>query len=313
MKTIQELNAIIERQASQLPLSTEPLRLYQPIAYIMEDGGKRLRPMLLLLAANLYSDKVDNAVQAAVGVEVFHNFTLLHDDIMDQAPVRRGMPTVHKKWGTNVAILSGDAMLIVAYKLISQAPHAEQILGVFNTAALQVCEGQQWDMDFEDRYEVTLQQYIDMICLKTSVLMAASLEMGAIIGGATARQCQSIHDFGINLGLAFQIQDDLLDTYAADEKFGKKIGGDIEVGKKTFLHIVALQRADANQSNIIRNSRSLDEVRAVYDQLGVPKIASEAISSYFDKAIEQLSLCHEDPKRLDTLRSFANSLVGRTR
>lgn len=303
---------------------SEPRGLYAPIRYILEDGGKRIRPLLCLMGADLYSGKPEEALSAAVAVEVFHNFTLLHDDIMDQAELRRGRPTVHKKWNPNSAILSGDAMLILAYRILQDgvpvygAGKLPALLDVFNRAAMEVCQGQQYDMEFEtsDR-DVSREEYIEMIRLKTSVLLAAALEMGAIVGGASEAERQALYAFGVNLGLAFQIQDDLLDTYGDAETFGKRIGGDIAVGKQTFLHIAAMERASTEQRAAIVApgdiAEKLPRVRAVYDALGVREAAEAAIEEYFARALSALRTAHAEPERLAVLEEYAYSLMKRTK
>lgn len=330
--TTPELLRLLEEKISNLSMQGEPHALYTPIEYILEDGGKRIRPLLSLLACGLYKSDPMLAVSSAMAVEVFHNFTLLHDDIMDQAPLRRGRQTAHLLWGQNSAILSGDAMLILAYKLLCEGASAEvlpSLLEVFNRAALQVCEGQQWDMEFESSpSDITIEQYTEMIRLKTAVLLAAALEMGAIVGGATTAERRALYDFGVNLGLAFQIQDDLLDTYGDQHTFGKTIGGDIAVGKKTFLHITALARADASQRQVLLcntttvpasscSGLSTDErfrqVRNIYDTLDVRNIAECSISEYFVRAIELLRLTYPCSTRRAMLEECAYSLIKRTK
>lgn len=320
MKNTDELLQSIETELERLPLETsEPPGLYAPIRYILEDGGKRIRPLLCLLSADLCGGRVREALPAAVAVEVFHNFTLLHDDIMDRAPMRRGRPTVHLKWSENSAILSGDAMLILAYQILASGNYGgllPELLAVFNRAAMEVCQGQQYDMEFEvsDR-PVSREEYIGMIRLKTSVLLAAALEMGAIVGGASPAERRALYDFGVNLGLAFQIQDDLLDTYGDAETFGKTIGGDIAVGKKTFLHIAAMAAASAEQRAAILAPGDMDEklprVRAIYDALGVRSAAEAAIEDYFSRALASLRGAHGDAGRLAVLEKYAYSLLKR--
>jgi len=319
MYTNSQVQDIIEKKVAEIYLPDQPSLLYKPVEYILEDGGKRIRPTLTMLAANLYSDTIDQAIGSALAVEVFHNFTLLHDDIMDKALVRRSRATVHRKWNENVAILSGDAMVILAYHLLcegTKAEHLSEMLKVFNLAAIEVCEGQQYDMDFETRGEVPIGEYIDMIRLKTAVLMAAALEMGAIAGGAEMRQRKAIYEFGINLGLAFQIQDDLLDTYGNPETFGKQIGGDIAVGKKTFLFITALSKADKLQTaELKRMDGTVEErfrrTRDIYDQLGVKEEAEKAIAEYFRKALSVLEGCPDSGDRSQPLLEYAHSLMQR--
>ncbi|MCH5305429.1 MAG: polyprenyl synthetase family protein [Rikenella sp.] len=315
----------IEQAIRALPLEDiEPHGLYDPIRYILEDGGKRIRPLLCLMGADLYSGAPLEALSAAVAIEVFHNFTLLHDDIMDNAALRRGRPTVHKKWNANSAILSGDAMLILAYRILQDgapgcgAGKLPELLRVFSRAAMEVCQGQQYDMDFETSERIVSQEaYIEMIRLKTSVLLAAALEMGAIVGGASDAERKALYDFGVRLGLAFQIQDDLLDTYGDAETFGKQIGGDIAAGKKTFLHIAAMERASAPQREALSApgeiAEKLPRVRAVYDALGVREIAGQTIEHYFAQALDALRQAHPDPARRAVLESYAYSLMKRTK
>lgn len=316
---------LVESEIGRLPLeNTEPRGLYAPIRYILEDGGKRIRPLLCLMGADLYSGDPEAALPAAVAVEVFHNFTLLHDDIMDKAELRRGRPTVHLKWGESGAILSGDAMLILAYQILHAGSASygieklTELLAVFNRAAMEVCQGQQYDMDFEasDR-SVTREEYIGMIRLKTSVLLAAALEMGAIVGGASAAERRAVYEFGVNLGLAFQIQDDLLDTYGDARTFGKTIGGDIAVGKKTFLHIAAMERASAGQRRAILApgdiTEKLPRVRDIYNELGVREAAEQAIAEYFGVALAALCEAHPDAGRLAVLEGYAYSLMKRNK
>ena len=325
MKEKEILLRLVEAEIGRLPLDdTEPRGLYAPIRYILEDGGKRIRPLLCLMGADVYGGEPEKALPAAVAVEVFHNFTLLHDDIMDKAELRRGRPAVHLKWGESGAILSGDAMLILAYRILQNgtpvygAGKLPGLLEVFNRAAMEVCQGQQYDMDFEtcDR-PVTRDEYIGMIRLKTSVLLAAALEMGAVVGGASDAERRSLYDFGVNLGLAFQIQDDLLDTYGDAETFGKKIGGDIAAGKKTFLHIAAMKKASAPQRDAILAPGDIGEklprVRAVYDALGVREAAETAIAEYFGLALEALRRAHPQAGRLAVLEEYAYSLMKRNK
>lgn len=325
MQTSDDLLGLVEREISRLPLeAAEPRGLYAPIRYILEDRGKRIRPLLCLLACDVYNDRGRAALPAAAAVEVFHNFTLLHDDIMDKAEIRRGRPTVHLKWSESGAILSGDAMLILAYRILSdgiQAGVLSEILTVFNRAAMEVCQGQQYDMEFEGRTDghrpVMRDEYIEMIRLKTSVLLAAALEMGAIVGGATQQQRRAMYDFGVNLGLAFQIQDDLLDTYGDEATFGKTIGGDIAVGKKTFLHITAMATASESQRSAILApgdmAEKLSRVRGIYDELGVSAVAEKAIADYFTDALAMLERAHTDSGRLAELEKYAYSLMKRNK
>lgn len=239
MKTFNELRDQISIELEKLNWQNEPRGLYEPIAYELSIGGKRVRPVLTMMACNLFSDDLKAAVAPALGIEVFHNFTLLHDDIMDRADIRRGLPTVHKKWNDNTAILSGDVMLIVAYQLIAQTPmpHLKEVLDLFSKTAAEICEGQQYDVDYEARKKVEIDEYIEMIRLKTAVLLGCALKTGAIIGNASPADANLLYDVGINIGLAFQLKDDLLDVYGDEATFGKKIGGDILCNKKTYLLI----------------------------------------------------------------------------
>jgi len=253
MYTFIQIQQIVEKYLKEIELKTEPRELYEPVKYILEIGGKRIRPSLVLAAYNLFKNDVETAINPALALEVFHNFTLLHDDIMDKADLRRNQQTVHKKWNENVAILSGDTMSIKAYELLSKIPaeFLSEVLQAFNKTALQVCEGQQLDMNFESRLDVSVEEYLEMIRLKTSVLIAVSLKIGAIMAGALRNDVHKLYDFGLNLGLAFQLQDDYLDAYGDVQAFGKKIGGDIVANKKTFLLIKALETSDKETSEVI--------------------------------------------------------------
>lgn len=255
MQNNDQILEAIEHYLGQIGYPEEPGRLYAPISYSLTMTGKRLRPMLLMLTCGIFSDQPQAAMPAAAAVEVFHNFTLLHDDIMDNAAMRRGNPSVFAKWGQNVAILSGDAMLISAYRLLSEYPPQvlPQILARFNTMAIEVCEGQQYDMDFEARESVSVEEYLHMIELKTSALLSGATVIGAIIGGAGEEDCQRLYRFATELGLAFQLQDDLLDSYG-DERLGKAIGGDILEGKKTYLMVMALSKASAAEHRILAST-----------------------------------------------------------
>ncbi len=321
MHTNDQLLAIFESYLAQVELPEEPKLLYAPIDYSLSGGGKRLRPLLLLLSCRAFSGEFSQAMSAAAAVEVFHNFTLLHDDIMDHSAVRRGKPSVVAKWGENVAILSGDAMLITAYRLLttSPVPMLSRVLEVFNTMAVEVCEGQQYDMDFEHRSRVSVEEYMRMIELKTSVLLGGSAMIGALIGGASEQDARKLYKFALELGLAFQLQDDLLDSYG-DERLGKPIGGDICEGKKSFLMITALERADVAQCEVLLTTHldstlSRDEkiqrVRAIYDVMDIPRLVEQQISLRFDRALSLLETLELESERLEGLREFAKSLMGR--
>ncbi len=327
MNSNDQLLKIIESHISQIALPAEPARLYEPITYTLEEGGKRLRPMLLALAYQLYGRDINKEVlSAAAAVEVFHNFTLLHDDIMDNAATRRGKPSVHTRWGANVAILSGDVMMILAYQLLSNvnSAHLPQVLKTFNNMAAEVCEGQQYDMDFEQQSEVSIQEYMRMIELKTSVLLGGATLIGGIIGGASEGDCELLENFATQLGLAFQLQDDLLDTYG-DEKFGKPIGGDILEGKQTYLKIMALRGASAevaeellttHQRDDLSDIQKIEHIRSIYDSLGVAQLTSDEIERRFTKALNYLEAieCDQNPHKSsakEQLRHYAMSLMNR--
>ena len=321
MQSNEQILSAIENFLAQADFPAEPELLYAPIGYSLAGGGKRLRPMLLMLAYGTFADDMQQALPAAAAVEVFHNFTLLHDDIMDNAAVRRGKPSVHAKWGRNVAILSGDAMLIYAYRLLSTVP-AEllpQALTTFNNMALEVCDGQQYDMDFEQKSKVSVVEYMHMIELKTSVLLAGAVVIGAMLGGASDEDCRKLRRFAIELGLAFQLQDDLLDSYG-DERLGKAIGGDILEGKKTYLMITAMSRADEATREVLRtayrdpklsDSEKIAAVKAVYDRLEVPRLTEQQISLRFERALSILDTLSVEPARTRRMRDYAMSLMGR--
>ncbi len=324
MYTLVQLQEIISENINLLNFDKEPKGLYEPISYTLASGGKRIRPALLLAAYNMFSDNIDRALPAALAFEVFHNFTLLHDDIMDNSPIRRNKPTVHKKWSRNTAILSGDAMMIESYSLLSELPEKmlKIILKLFNKTASEVCEGQQYDMDFENCDNVSEKKYLNMIKLKTSVLIAGALKTGAILGGSNENDANLLYNFGLNIGLAFQIQDDFLDTYADTSVFGKKTGNDIITGKKTFLLVSALQKAGFKKyeelRNIIKdkkisNESKIKKVIAIYDDLDIKTLTQEKITEYHKKAIgfiEKVS-CH--PKKKSELLNFASQIMNRSK
>ena len=305
MQNNDQILEAIEHYLGQIGYPEEPGRLYAPISYSLTMSGKRLRPMLLMLTCGIFSDQPQAAMPAAAAVEVFHNFTLLHDDIMDNAAMRRGNPSVFAKWGQNVAILSGDAMLISAYRLLSEYPPQvlPQILARFNTMAIEVCEGQQYDMDFETRESVSVEEYLHMIELKTSALLSGATVIGAIIGGA------------------FQLQDDLLDSYG-DERLGKAIGGDILEGKKTYLMVMALSKASAAEHRILASTYSdptlsdqqkIARVREVFDKLGVARLTEQQINHRFERALNILDTLSVQSEGTARLREYAGSLIGRNK
>ena len=313
----------VENYLAQMEMPAEPELLYTPISYSMQGGGKRLRPVLLMLTYSLFADDYQRALPAAAAIEVFHNFTLLHDDIMDNALLRRGKPSVYAKWGKNVAILSGDAMMIEAYRLLgrTQTDNLSPILSVFSQTALEVCEGQQYDMDFETKQKVSVVEYMRMIELKTSVLLAGAVVIGAMLGGASEEDCKALRRFAIELGLAFQLQDDLLDSYG-DERLGKAIGGDILEGKKTYLMITAMSRADEEQREVLRSTHldpklsdqeKIDRIKTLYNALDVPHLTEQQIAVRFERALAQLDTLQVDSARVEHLREYAKSLMGRNK
>jgi geranylgeranyl diphosphate synthase type II len=322
MLTTAEIQELVATRMSQMDWTKEPKDLYAPVEYVLSLGGKRLRPLLTLMACNVFCEEVEGALMPALAVEVFHNFTLLHDDVMDKAPIRRGKPTVHNKWNENVAILSGDAMLVKAYEFFAKMPEDKlsRSLTVFTQTALEVCEGQQYDMEFEHRNDVTEKEYLKMIRLKTAVLLAGALKIGAIIGGANDQDASRLYDFGINIGLAFQLKDDLLDVYGDAKTFGKQIGGDILCNKKTFLLINALRYADLQQRNELNHwlaatdynpQEKIAAVTALYDATGVKFLTEQRMDQYLDKALQLLDELHRS-ERTSQLASLAQRLMNRT-
>ena len=323
MHYLQKYHTLFNQSLEEFKVKKEPQSLYEPINYILELGGKRLRPILTLMTCELFGTEVKKAIPAALAVEVFHNFSLIHDDIMDEAPLRRGKATVHQKWDLNTGILSGDAMLILAYQLFeSYEPQQFQKLAkLFSKTALEVCEGQQYDVDFETRNDVTIPQYIKMIEYKTSVLVAAAMQMGAIIAQASEEDEHLIYEFGRYLGIAFQIQDDFLDAYGDPEKFGKQIGGDIIENKKTFLYLKALEfSSEKDKENLdqLFNSKPKDPsekvryVKSLFESCGATKAVKLEIESYTNKAFEFLNQLSLNEEKKDILRSFGESLMNRS-
>lgn len=323
MHGVDRLREVLEARIQSIEFNGNPQELYDPISYTLQSGGKRIRPVLFLLACEMFSDKFENAIDPAIGFEVFHNFTLLHDDIMDNAPVRRGKATVHEKWNANTAILSGDAMMVEAYRLVCRAPveHLQKILELFSDTATGVCEGQMFDMLFESRNMVTEAEYLQMIQLKTSVLLAACLKGGAIIGGANNNDADSLYQFGIHLGLAFQLKDDWLDVFGDPSVFGKTIGGDIAENKKTFLWIKALEKAEKSDKEELhfwenQSERRMEKVEAVsrlYEKLGVRRLTSQKIEELSEKAFKYLDKVNLAPERKASLYELGNQLLDRNK
>lgn len=300
----------------------EPANLYEPIEYILGLGGKRIRPVLTLMAAEVFDTDYSIALPAAMAVEVFHNFSLVHDDIMDDAPLRRGQITVHEKWDLNTGILSGDAMLILAYQYFEQydAIVFRNLAKLFSKTALEVCEGQQWDVDFEDRKDVTIPQYLKMIEYKTAVLVAAAMKMGAIVAKTSEKEADLIYDFGLNLGLAFQLQDDFLDAFGDPETFGKQVGGDIIENKKTYLYLKALEFSSDEKASALEklftlqledNSEKIETAKSIFNESGASKATQEAIEMYTFKAFETLEKMEINDEKKSVLRTFGENLMGR--
>ncbi len=307
MYSIDQLREIISIELQKQEYVETPQSLFEPIKYILEDGGKRLRPVLTLMAYNLYRDDIEKALKSAIGIEIFHNYTLLHDDVMDDAELRRGRQTVHKKWNSNVAILSGDAAAITAYKYIESCedPYLRQVIDGFNQVAMDVCKGQQYDMEFETRDDVTEEEYLHMIYLKTSVLIAGSMRHGALIAGAPEHEYKALYDFGGYLGLVFQLQDDYLDVYGDTEEFGKKIGGDILCNKKTYLLIKAFELAGESDRALLRQwlakkdfnpQEKIQAVTEIYNRTGVKEAVMNIVDDYMEKsrlALEKIDVPEE--------------------
>jgi geranylgeranyl diphosphate synthase type II len=322
MKDLKHLQVIISEAVNELALPGFPAALYEPIGYILSLGGKRMRPALLLMACDLFGGDVDEAILPALAIEVFHNFTLMHDDIMDNAPLRRGKVTVHERWNRNAAILSGDVMLVKSYDLMMQVPGhlLRTILDIFNTTAVGVCEGQQIDMEFEERNDVSIDEYLEMIRLKTAVLLGGALKIGALIGGADKKDAELMSSFGENLGIAFQLQDDILDVYGDPEKFGKQVGGDIISNKKTFLLIKAFEMAGALEAKALSNwttitqfdtTEKVNAVTEIYNALQVRQYAESAMQNYSNKAFKALDAINLPDAHKQYLRDFADGLLVR--
>ena len=324
MYSIEELTDIADKGILNLSIPEEPKRLYEPIRYTLASGGKRIRPVLVLAACNMFSNAVDKALYPALAIELFHNFTLIHDDIMDKAPIRRNQPTVFGKWGQDIAILSGDALNILAYQLLARSDKEimAQVITTFNKIALGVCDGQQYDMDFETAQYITQEEYINMIELKTSVLLKGALEIGGIVAGAPQPDILKLGTFGLNLGLAFQLQDDLLDAFGNSNTFGKKIGGDIVANKKTFLTIKAFSLAKGKSLELLSSYfkaegvdpvQKVQEVLKIYNEVGVKEITEEKINEYFDNALKALEGINVSSEKKVVLQTIAERIMNRDR
>ncbi|MDD7304886.1 MAG: polyprenyl synthetase family protein [Bacteroidaceae bacterium] len=320
--TSKEIQKLIRQRIQDMPFERKPQSLYAPVRYVLSLGGKRVRPTLMLMAYNMYKDRPEDIMSAAIGLETYHNYTLLHDDLMDNAPVRRGNPTVHVKWSPNAAILSGDSMLVMAYQYIGRCAPAylPQVLNLFTTTALEIGEGQQYDMEFETRSDVREEEYLEMIRLKTSVLLACALKMGALLADAPAQDADLLYCFGEQIGLAFQLQDDYLDCYGDFETFGKRIGGDILSNKKTYMLINALQLAGEVQRKELISwieakdfdaQEKIDRVTALYTEIGIPQLVQQRINECYDRAETALRAVRLPEERKQVLLSFARDMLNR--
>lgn len=306
---------------NNLPYDRKPQSLYEPVKYVLSLGGKRIRPTLMMLAYNLYKDDPESILSSACALETYHNYTLLHDDLMDNADLRRGQMTVHRRWDANTAILSGDSMLVLAYQRIAQCRKDKlaEVLSLFTETALEIGEGQQYDMEFERRNDVTEAEYIEMIRLKTSVLLACALKMGALLADAPESDCENLYHFGELTGLAFQLQDDFLDVYGDTKVFGKAIGGDILAGKKTFMLINALAQANSSQRKQLEQwlattdqpQEKIEAVTQLYNEIGVDAMATEKISYYFNESYRYLEAVNVDEKRKQELKLFTERMMKR--
>ncbi len=320
MTELKAYTALIETELAKIEFPESPSQLYDPLRYFLGIGGKRIRPILTLLSAELFGSTANKALSQALCIEVFHNFTLIHDDIMDAAPMRRNMKTVHEKWNQDVAILSGDVLMIKAYQLLGKIepkllPPAFEL---FNKTAIEVCEGQQIDMDFEERSDVSIDEYIEMIRLKTSVLLGCALEIGAIVAEASSENRSHIYNFGQHIGIAFQIQDDLLDLYANPEKFGKQVGGDVIANKKTILHLTALKHASLEQREVIKQLQNennvelkVDRTRRLFDQLDVRSFCEARMQEHYAIALKSLEMIDVDASKKEALVGLAVFLMNR--
>ena len=322
MKTADEILSMVNEFLANLPYERKPKSLYEPIRYVLSMGGKRIRPTLMLLGYNLFKDNPEKILMNAVALETYHNYTLLHDDLMDNADLRRGHETVHKKWDANTAILSGDSMLVLAYERMAQCDekHLAKVLKLFTTTALEIGEGQQFDMEFENRNDVKEEEYIEMIRLKTSVLLACALKMGAILADASDEDAENLYKFGEQIGLAFQLQDDYLDVYGDTKVFGKEIGGDITSNKKTYMFINAFNLADEAQRAELQkwvDAKDFDRAEKVaavtrlYNEIGIDKLAQDKIAYYFEQSKKYLDAVNVPAERKEELAKYAQKMMKR--
>ncbi|NPD47816.1 MULTISPECIES: polyprenyl synthetase family protein [unclassified Lentimicrobium] len=322
MLTIQDYQEIIKLKIAEQKFDHAPVELYEPITYTMSLGGKRLRPTLTIMTCDIFGGKIEESVNAALGLETFHNFTLLHDDIMDKAPIRRGEPTVYKKWDANRAILSGDTMMVLAYDYLLSSPKdlLFDLFTVFNKVGKEVCEGQQYDMNFETAEHVSIEEYLEMIKLKTAVLIGGSMHVGAIIARASADQCKLTYNFGENIGMAFQLQDDLLDAFGDTSVFGKQTGGDIRTNKKTYLYLKALELADEiDKKRLVElytiqdegNDEKVTEVLNLFNKYEISQLTRQLMEEFYSKAMLQLHAIHLPKDKEMVLVSVADNLMKR--
>lgn len=322
MKGYKELVSYFETSLKHQAFDNKPSELYAPIQYTLGLGGKRIRPVFTLMACELFGGQIEKALPQAIAIELFHNFTLIHDDIMDNAPLRRGKLTVYKKWNNNIAILSGDTLFALAYQYVQKADSSilPITLNVFNKTAIEVCEGQQFDLNFEEKNDLTVEQYIEMIKLKTAVLFGTSLKIGAIIGGANAEDAENIYNFGLNIGMGFQLQDDLLDTFGDQNIFGKRTGSDIIANKKTFLYLKALEKADKKtrkqlidyyNDKACRDEVKFKEVKAIFAHLEVDKLTNQKIDEYYQMGKENLVRVNVEAEKKEQLLELAYKLIER--
>lgn len=322
MKTADEILSMVNEFLANLPYERKPKSLYEPIRYVLSMGGKRIRPTLMLLGYNLFKDNPEKILMNAVALETYHNYTLLHDDLMDNADLRRGHETVHKKWDANTAILSGDSMLVLAYERMAQCDekHLAKVLKLFTTTALEIGEGQQFDMEFENRNDVKEEEYIEMIRLKTSVLLACALKMGAILADASDEDAENLYKFGEQIGLAFQLQDDYLDVYGDTKVFGKEIGGDITSNKKTYMLINAFNLANDTQRAELQKwvddkdfdrAEKVAAVTRLYNEIGIDKLAQDKIAYYFEQSKKYLDAVNVPAERKEELQKYAQKMMKR--
>jgi len=322
MQSLEYLQGLFIKELERQNFEKEPQELYKPISYTMGLGGKRLRPVMLLMACDLFGGELNKAIKPAIGLELFHNFTLLHDDIMDKAPLRRGKPSVYKKWNTNTAILSGDTMFAIAYSYVAETEKnlLPDVLKVFTQTATEVCEGQQYDLNYEKFHRLAVEDYLTMIHLKTAVLFGASLKIGAIIGGAAQKDAELLYNFGEQIGMAFQLRDDLLDAFGNEDIFGKKTGGDILVNKKTYLLIKAYEKASKSQAmeldrlmceKNISDSDKIKGVTSIYNDLNIKRLTEEKMEAYYSKALTFLGQVNIKEDQKTELNKLGSSLMKR--